>query len=495
MFKHFFTPSYKKLTTLSGPRNAIQSVSFSLDGAFVAAVRYRGVTIWDLKTSETVASPHLPYEPKNPKHVYSSSAWLYFEGLDKYVFVVGNMAGEMSTFRTSGSQIVDEDHTHQVMSMHVLESKVTLGNLGRIATSTSDRLIAVWTLTSGLELANIFKVKLLEDFLPRTVKFVHGSQNVFAFAKMGGGYLQLKGDDGDYSCIKKDGPSEMHSVSVDERNNLFAAWTGQRVQLFKLSSLEYYKTFSGEVSLVGNTKQVVFAEDGSILVVGTDHGFAEVFSVESTDCIQHLNYPRKALVQYVASCTLPSSHLLAIAGSTRDQPGDVIVFRKKRSSSATGKTDGNLIVNVPVTWTGIRWIGFLTILFAMGYFMFDRYSRAFIWNIEGSIYPLGLGLQIFVYVPALSRFASKQGVFNIPTVTADNFNQDTEMYSMTVTITEQHFFTATIDADPFTVTEQFFYTDTITESCHIPLMTTKMSPSLILTGELDSSTITAGADE
>ncbi|KAK7433590.1 hypothetical protein VKT23_020694 [Stygiomarasmius scandens] len=74
MFKRFFAPSYKKLTTLSGPRNAIQSVSFSADGAFIAAVGYGGVTIWDLKTSETVASPHLPYEPKNPKHVYSSSA-------------------------------------------------------------------------------------------------------------------------------------------------------------------------------------------------------------------------------------------------------------------------------------------------------------------------------------------------------------------------------------------------------------------------------------
>ncbi|KAK7433591.1 hypothetical protein VKT23_020695 [Stygiomarasmius scandens] len=369
------------------------------------------------------------------------------------------------------------------MSMHILESKVTPGNLGRIATSTSDRLVAVWTLTSGFEVANIFKVKLPEDFLPRTVKFVHGSQNVFAFSKTGGGYLQLKGDNGDYSCIKKDGPSEMHSVSVDERNDLFAAWTGQRAQLFKLSSLEHFKTFLGEVSLVGNTKQVAFAEDGSVLVVGTDHGFAEVFSVESTDCIQHLNYPRKALVQYIASCTLPSSHLVAIAGSMRDQPGDVVVFKKKRGSSATGKTDGNLIVSIPVTWTGIRWTGFLVILLTMGYFMFDRYSRAFIWNIEGSIYPLGLGLQFFVYIPALSTFASAQGVFDTPSAATEDF--------VIVTITEQQFLTATVtNSDPLTVTEQFFYTDTITESCPTPHTTTEMYPSLTFTGELNSGTIT-----
>ncbi|KAK7452211.1 hypothetical protein VKT23_012316 [Stygiomarasmius scandens] len=478
MFKRFFTPSYKKLTTLSGPRNAVQSVSFSADGSFVAAVGYGGVTIWDLKTSETVTTPHLPYEPKDAKHVYSSSAWLYFEGIDKHVLVVGNMAGEMFTFRASGSQIVDDGRTHQVMSMHVLEPKVTPRNLGRIATSTSDRLVAVWTLTSSFDLANVFKVKLPEDFLPRTVKFVHGSQNVFAFAKTGGGYLQLKGDNGDYSCIKKDGPSEMHSVSVDERNDLFAAWTGQRAQLFKLSSLEHFKTFLGEVSLVGNTKQVVFAEDGSILVVGTDHGFAEVFSVDSSDCIQHLHYPRKALVQYIASCTLPSSHLITIAGSTKDQPGDVIVFKKKGSSSGTGKIDGNLIVNVPITWTGMRWTGCLIILFTMAYLTFDRYSRAFIWNVEGSIYPLGLGLQFFVYVPALSRFASGQGVFDIPAANTD-----------TVTVTEQHFYTDTVtNSDPFTV----FYTDTVTKLCPTPHThtITQMYPSFTLTGELNSATIT-----
>ncbi|THV01604.1 WD40 repeat-like protein, partial [Dendrothele bispora CBS 962.96] len=331
---------YKKLATLSGPRNVIQSVSFSNDGAFVSAAGYGGVTIWDLNTSGTVATPHLPYEPKDPKHVYSSSAWLYFEGADKYVFAVGNMAGEMFLWfldstqkaRTSSlcSQIVDENRTHQVMSMHVLEPKVTPGNLGRIVTSTSDRFVAVWTLTSNLEIANVFKVKLPADFLPRTVKFLHGSQNVLAFAKTGGGYLQLKGENGEYSWVKKDGLPEMHSVAVDERNDMFAAWAGQRAELFKLSNSEHFKTFQGEVCLVGNTKQVVFAEDGSFLVAGTDHGFAEIFSVQSALCVQHLNYPRKALVQYVASCTLSTNHLIAIAGSTKDQPGDVVVFKKKR---------------------------------------------------------------------------------------------------------------------------------------------------------------------
>lgn len=60
------------------------------------------------------------------------------------------------------------------------------------------------------------------------------------------------------------------------------------------------RTFEGEDSLYGNTKQVSFAENGSILVVGSDHGIVEVFEVASGICTQRLTFPRTAAVQYVA---------------------------------------------------------------------------------------------------------------------------------------------------------------------------------------------------
>lgn len=91
-----------------------------------------------------------------------------------------------------------------------------------------------------------------------------------------------------------------HSVSVDEGNDLFAAWIGPHASTFKLSNSEAVRTFEGEDSLYGNTKQVSFAENGSILVVGSDHGVVEVFEVGSGNCVQRLAFPRTAAVQYVA---------------------------------------------------------------------------------------------------------------------------------------------------------------------------------------------------
>lgn len=81
---------------------------------------------------------------------------------------------------------------------------------------------------------------------------------------------------------------------------MFAAWTGPHASTFRLSNSEAVRHFEGEDCLYGNTKQVSFAENGSVLVVGSDHGIIEVFEVTSGKCIQRLAFPCTAAVQYVA---------------------------------------------------------------------------------------------------------------------------------------------------------------------------------------------------
>ncbi|KAK7448412.1 hypothetical protein VKT23_013676 [Stygiomarasmius scandens] len=478
MFFNVFNSSYKKFTTLTGPRDAISSVSFSVDGTFVSAAGYGGITIWDLTSSAAVSTPHLPYEPHNKQHVYVSSAWMYFEGTDVHVFIVGNMSGQVSlwyfdnaqkTFRAAGNQVVDKNGTSIVMAIDVSEISIAPGHSGRIVTSTDDSTIAVWTLTSTYEFTNVFKIDPPDGFIPRIVKFARSTRNVFSFSKRGGGFVQLKGETGEYSWDKKDGPKEMHFVSVDEKHDWFVAWTGHRAELYRLSNSEFVRAFQGEVSLVGNTKQVSFAEDGSRLMVGTDHGFVEVYSVESGEILQRLEYPRKSLIQYLATLSLPSCHLVAIAGSTKSQAADVVVFKKKycvpRSSSGA---DDNLIFSVPVTWRGIRWIGHIIIFFVITHVVLNRYSQAFLCHVETSLYPLGLVVQAFVFVPALSKFSSTHTILHgATTVTV------TQASPVTTTAMERVYTTVTItEAAPpspsslivtHTVTDLFAVTTTITE--------------------------------
>ncbi|KAK7442552.1 hypothetical protein VKT23_016150 [Stygiomarasmius scandens] len=494
MFFNCFNRSYSQLAVLTGSRDAISSVTFSVDGGFVSAAGYGGISIWDLATSAAVSTPHLPYEPHNKQHVYVSSTWMYFEGTDHHVFIVGNMSGQISlwyfdsaqkAFRAAGNQIVDKNGTSIVMAIDVSEPSVAPGHSGRIVTSTDDSTIAVWTLTSTFEITNVFKVDPPDGFIPRIVKFARSTRNVFSFSKRGGGFVQLKGETSEYSWDKKDGPKEMHFVSVDEKHDYFVAWTGSRAELYRLSNSEYVKAFQGEVALVGNTKQVSFAEDGSRLVVGTDHGFVEVFSTESAKIIQHLEYPRKSLVQYTHSTS--SCHLIAIAGSTKSQPADVVVFKKKYRAprlSSAGSADDNLIFSVPITWTGIRWIGHVVILFVLAHVVLNRYAQAFVWHVETSLYPLGLAVQAFIFVPALSKFASAH------TPSAATATITEEASPITVTIMDYVYDTITIiEVAPTSSATSLTVTQTITESSHVTVTTTEKLLSIATVTE--SPTITA----
>ncbi|KAF5320039.1 hypothetical protein D9758_018326 [Tetrapyrgos nigripes] len=278
--------------------NAVLLVSFSIDGTFVSAAGYGGITIWDLKTGQAVSTPHLPYAPFEKKHVYSSSVSLFFEESEKHVVIFGNMAGQVTVwywdgllnmFRMSESQNVYCNHPKHIMSMDVLQGRVPTNKDGFFVTSTSDSSVGVWKMNSKLILSN-------------------ASCTIIVFSKAGGSFLQLNGSTGEPSWIRKEGPECMDSVALDESRGIFAAWTGN----------------------VGNVKQVAFAEEGSTLVIRTDYASAEVFSLDSGKRVQSLPYPGGSLVQYITTLTLPSSYLVAIVGSMKWKPAQVVVFMKKR---------------------------------------------------------------------------------------------------------------------------------------------------------------------
>ncbi|KAF5333748.1 hypothetical protein D9758_017913 [Tetrapyrgos nigripes] len=266
----FWKNPYKKLTTLSGPQNAVLSVSFSIDGTFVSAA------------GQAVPTPHLPYAPFERKHVCSSSAWFFFEESEKHVVIFGNMVGQVNVwywdgllhmFRMSESQTVYRNHPEHVMSMDVLQGRVPTNKDGFFVTSTNDNSVGVWKLNSKLVLSNVFKVGLPPTFVPRTVQFCQASCTVFAFSKAGGSFLQINGSTGEPAWIRKEGPDCMDSVDLDE------------------GRAEPIITFQNKGCNVGDVKQVAFAEDGSTLVVGTDSASAEVFSLDSGKRVQSLSYP------------------------------------------------------------------------------------------------------------------------------------------------------------------------------------------------------------
>ncbi|KAJ3766492.1 WD40-repeat-containing domain protein [Lentinula raphanica] len=330
---------YHQLSKLTGPRDAILSLAFSAKAKFLSAAGYSGVLVWDLSTSTAVSTPlpHMLFAPQNPKYVITASAWIFFQKTKRHVLIIGSMRGDVLlwewTEETKAFNLLYRvspmnDTPDEILSIDIHEQDVASGRIGRVVASSANRLVSVWTLTSSGEFSKVFTTTLDENLKPKTVRMCKKTRDVFVFPLYGGEIIRLDYKTGAIKSRISPGPGRMGSVALNHTSDKFVAYTGKNFQLYRLANLEILKTFTAETPVVFYPKQVVFGESERIIVGGTDRGCALVYDVESEGIIQSLKYPSGNLVQPVSTFTLPGRYLVAIAGSTQEQPADVILYEK-----------------------------------------------------------------------------------------------------------------------------------------------------------------------
>ncbi|KAE9387023.1 hypothetical protein BT96DRAFT_948685 [Gymnopus androsaceus JB14] len=319
---------YAQYSTLTGARDAVLSLSFSAHGAFIAATGYDGVRVWDLSFSTSApilaTLPHQVYNPQNPKFVFTASIWLYFERTNSHVLVLGTLR--------RGYPVLEVQRNREK------QREVASGSRGRIAAVTMDQCVTVWSLSASDVVTKIFSCKV-QDFVPKAVRFHTESRDLFLFARSGGGIQLLDAKTGQVKSKDFRGPPVLGSVALSTTNETFVSWTGESFQLFRLVGLELLQTFATGRPMVYFPRNIVFGEQDRIVVGGTDRGCGHIFQVDDPNQTQILEYPKGGLVQHVATASLPDRHLVAIAGSSRHQAADVVVFQKFIKKGASVSID------------------------------------------------------------------------------------------------------------------------------------------------------------
>ncbi|KAE9383058.1 WD40 repeat-like protein, partial [Gymnopus androsaceus JB14] len=322
---------YEHLSTLQGAQDAVLSVSFSPDGKFVAATGFNGVCVWDMKTFSSVALPFTFSPQKTARDVFPISGWLYFKTNSQHVLLLGSLDGDIHAWdwnadRNVGALLAPQSPAQQVMSMDLYQTEIDVGHRARIAAAFSDGSILLWTLSADGEFRHKYTVKLDSSFLPKAVRFDAATRNLYVFSMNGGKITLLDHATGGVIWTKTRGPEVMGSVSIDRSSAHFVAHTGRDFQLFELSSLNHIRTYRGPSPVVLFPKQVAFAENDAKIVGGTDKGKAVVYDSQLGTVVQILEYPKGGLVQPVSVSFLHDGHYIAIAGSSSQQPSDVILF-------------------------------------------------------------------------------------------------------------------------------------------------------------------------
>ncbi|KAJ3965583.1 WD40-repeat-containing domain protein, partial [Lentinula raphanica] len=326
---------YKRYTTFEGLQNAVASVAISVDGKYLVAAGLFGAAVWNLISLKSLTLPGVGAIHAE-KHLFSTSAWLYFDEergkVSRYVLILGSLKGDVIALDVNEEKMVSNrlpiarSNVQQVVSLDVQQPEA--GN-ARVVASFADAIIKCWTLSLDGDFQLVFSVNLEPNLLPKTVCFHKESQNVLAFSKEGGIRSLLDSRTGNVISRIANGCQMMAWVSVDQTASRFVASTGYGFHLFDSKNLQYIRSFAHDMDpRTAFPCQVTFGENGSKVVGGTDQGEALLFDSNSGLLEQRMKCPTDELIQAVATCTLKDKYYIAVAGSASGHPSDVVVWCK-----------------------------------------------------------------------------------------------------------------------------------------------------------------------
>ncbi|KAI5895816.1 WD40 repeat-like protein [Schizophyllum commune H4-8] len=335
---------YTEVASFPGHQDAVLSLSFSASGRFLAATGYSGVCVWDVIRKQRVAIPAPPSTPTT-RHIYTRSAWLYFESTGLDVLVLGSQRGDVvlwqwdaddGVFNTGASGRHSAEDT-QILSIDTHKVTVAYEERGRIAVGTDDGRLNIWSIPPLADKLRLkYSIKLEPAVRPKTVKFDKSSQDVIVFSLTGGIITVIDFQTGTTVGSTDDGPRIMASVAIDYVNSMMAAYTGSAFELLSLRTRKRIKSIASEAPNVYYPISVVFGEGGEVLLAGTDQGHALLYDIAEGRIRQILDYPKGGLVQQVAASTMDDGYYFALAGSTICRPADVILYLTIRTAARVG---------------------------------------------------------------------------------------------------------------------------------------------------------------
>ncbi|KAG1823063.1 WD40-repeat-containing domain protein [Suillus variegatus] len=274
---------YRLEGRLVGHKNAINCLAVSRNGNMLASGGSDGMRIWDLKRRV-----QLPTPPTRETLCYGTG--LGFIGIwQQQGEDLEDFNAKVSRRIGTGKEIMCLTYDH-------------IGDDTRIASGTRDRRVQVWAFDFKGPLIPIFAVEL-STTIPRTVNFNRtASRNLLVFGMYDGEIHTLRGSDGTIIATNKAGPMIGHAA-VDAPQTLFLI--DNVTSGFSLHQLE-----DGACIRTYNTnpvktfpKQVVFGEQATLVVGGSDTETIHVFDKNEGTLKQVLQHADRGRVQTVTvSC-------------------------------------------------------------------------------------------------------------------------------------------------------------------------------------------------
>ncbi|KAG1767309.1 WD40-repeat-containing domain protein [Suillus placidus] len=339
---------YRLEGRLLGHKNAINCLAVTRNGNMLASGGSDGMRIWDLKRRVQLPTPRQTPAIQNPADPVTCACWITRQEATHETLCYGTGLGFIAIWQQQGEGL--EDFNAKV-SRRIGTGKEIMcltydhtGDDTRIATGTRDRRVQVWAFDFKGPLIPIFSVEL-STMIPRTVNFNRTpGRNLLVFGMYDGEIHTLRGSDGTVIATNKAGPMIGHAA-VDAPQTLFLI--DNVMNGFSLHQLE-----DGACLRTYNTnpvktfpKQVVFGEQATLVVGGSDTGAIHIFDKNEGRVKQVLQHADRGQVQTVTTYDSTHHSLIFGATSTNDSEPTISIWCRKRTISPSDRPLGTAIKN------------------------------------------------------------------------------------------------------------------------------------------------------
>ncbi|KAG2096022.1 WD40-repeat-containing domain protein [Suillus cothurnatus] len=291
---------YKLVASLNTYSGSVHALAISNDGHILAGGGTEGIKFWDVQSrKELTCSPH------ECRGTVSCAVWAttrqtaaetlcYGTGLGYIVFLRCSLIDK--TFQEICARRLGSGFEITCLSWHSSAD----GNI-RIAVGTRDKMVQVLILNTNLQLQSVFAVQL-ETTIPKSVAFTD-SRDIYVFGLYDGNLNQLPISDvrGRHSRHNKLLTRSSGHAAVHQKRGVFVV--DNAIDGFTLYRLEgegeSVRTFTTAVPSMSVPKQVVFGEEGKVVIGGSDNGLVYVFDRKTGQIIQTLCHADVGLVQTI----------------------------------------------------------------------------------------------------------------------------------------------------------------------------------------------------
>ncbi|EIN13259.1 WD40 repeat-like protein [Punctularia strigosozonata HHB-11173 SS5] len=305
---------------LQGGR-AVYQLAFSPDGKFLACGGEFGACLIHIETT-TIQKNHPAYDLR----VHGAVMAMEWVG---NTLVLGSAYGYMKIWGLQRG-VLEEWHTFRVAEGTEVTSLAIRGQPARfkLAVATRDHVVVRLDITPD-EVTEIFAVQLEKTFA-RTVVFTGDRDDIQLLGMFDGMMYTLKSHEGKLKISKSRSICRLvgyASFDSDHREVLVDNTDAFAIHSTELGSC--LNVFSTGRPTWKIPKQVVFAEGGQTVIVGSDHGDVYVFDRAGGHPQAVLHHQDTGYTQTIATCSTGNGCLVACGTSLDGVPSSVSIWKSK----------------------------------------------------------------------------------------------------------------------------------------------------------------------